>query len=314
MRALLLAWRARGGLADPFQFAPQGLLPGGFLFLFIGQARLLLLQPGGVVAFPGNALAAVEFQDPAGDVVQEIAIVRHGDDGAFVSPQVLLQPFHRFGIEVVRRLIENQDVRLLKQQAAQADTATLAAGEDVHGCVAGGTAQGIHGHLKLRVEVPQALAVDLLLEFALLLQEFVHLVIVHRLGELVADGVEVVDQFHLDAHPLFDDLAHGLAVLQMRLLLQVADRMAGRQGNLPLKLLVHARQDLEQGTLARAVEPQHADLGAVEIGEVDVLEDDLLVVGFADADHRVDDLVRFIAHNFGDLLETGPGRHGGRDS
>jgi hypothetical protein len=38
----------------------------------------LLLQPGGIVALVGNAAAAVEFEDPAGDVVEEIAVV--GDD------------------------------------------------------------------------------------------------------------------------------------------------------------------------------------------------------------------------------------------
>jgi hypothetical protein len=40
--------------------------------------------------------------------------------------------------------------------------------------------------------------------------------------------------------------------------------------------------------------PKDADLGAVEVGEGDVLEDGLLVVELAHPDHGVDDLVRFV--------------------
>ena len=37
-------------------------------------------------------MAAVELEDPAGHVVEEVAIVGDGDDGAFVSREVLFQP------------------------------------------------------------------------------------------------------------------------------------------------------------------------------------------------------------------------------
>ncbi len=40
-----------------------------------------------------------------------------------------------------------------------------------------------------------------------------------------------------------------------------------------------------------SVEADHADLGAVEIGKIDVLKNGLLVVVFTDADHRIDNFV-----------------------
>ena len=40
------------------------------------------------------------------DVVQEIAIVRDGDDGAFVILQEVFKPSHRFGIQVIGRFVE----------------------------------------------------------------------------------------------------------------------------------------------------------------------------------------------------------------
>ena len=74
--------------------------------------------------------AAIEFENPAGDVVEEVAVVRDGDDRALVPLEVLLEPADALGVEVVRRLVEDQDVRLLQQQPAQRDAAFLAAGED----------------------------------------------------------------------------------------------------------------------------------------------------------------------------------------
>ncbi len=72
-------------------------------------------------------MAAVELENPAGDVVQKIAIVRHGDDRALVAREVLLQPLHAFGVEVVGRFVQQEDGRLLQEQPRQRDAAALAA-------------------------------------------------------------------------------------------------------------------------------------------------------------------------------------------
>ncbi len=89
-------------------------MPLRLLLFFLCQALLLLFQPGGVVAFPRDALATVEFQNPARHVVEEVAVVGHGDDRAFVLPQVFFQPQHALGVEVVGRFVEQQHVGLLE--------------------------------------------------------------------------------------------------------------------------------------------------------------------------------------------------------
>ena len=91
------------------------------------------LQVGGVVALVRVGTAAVELEDPLGDVVEEVPVVGDGDDGAGVLLQVLLQPLHALGVEVVGGLVEQQQVGLLQQQLAQRDAAALATGE--HGDV-----------------------------------------------------------------------------------------------------------------------------------------------------------------------------------
>ena len=46
--------------------------------------------------------------------------MRHGDDRALVLLQVMLQPLHRFGVKVVRRLVEQQHVRFLSRRRERA--------------------------------------------------------------------------------------------------------------------------------------------------------------------------------------------------
>ena len=101
-------WRS----AHPFQFLGDRLLARLFGRLFLLQALVLLLQPVGVVALPRNAAAAVEFEDPLGGVVEEVAVVGDRDHGAGEAGQELLQPFDRFGVEVVGRFVEQQHVGL----------------------------------------------------------------------------------------------------------------------------------------------------------------------------------------------------------
>src|SRR5690606_4720865 len=71
---LALGVAALGVAAHPLELLLHGPASGALLLLLLRQAPFLLLQPGGIVALPGNAVAAVELEDPAGDVVEEVAI------------------------------------------------------------------------------------------------------------------------------------------------------------------------------------------------------------------------------------------------
>ena len=73
----------------------------------------------------------------------------YGDHRALILLQMLLEPVYRLGIEVVCRLVEQQYVRLLQEQAAQRHTSALAAGEVCYSPVAGRTSQCVHCTLKL---------------------------------------------------------------------------------------------------------------------------------------------------------------------
>ena len=90
----------------------------GVFAAFLLEPLLLLLQPGRIVALVGNALAAVEFENPAGDVVEEVAVVGDDQDGAGIVAQVTFEPGHGFGIEMVGRFVQQQQLRLVEQELA----------------------------------------------------------------------------------------------------------------------------------------------------------------------------------------------------
>ena len=151
----------------------------------------------------------------------------HGQDGTVVGREMLLEPLHTLGVEVVGRLVEQQEVRLLQQELAQCHPATLTTGEDRDVGIRRRTAKGVHRLLELGVQVPCVSSVDLLLEVAHLLHQGVEVGI--RLGHLDRDGVETV-KIGLDlAQTLLDVAEDRLLLVQRGLLEQDADGVAGRQ-------------------------------------------------------------------------------------
>ena len=159
--------------ADPFEFTGQRALAGLVGLLFLREAGFLLLQPRGVVAFPRDALAAVEFEDPTGHVVEEVPVVGHRDDGAVVLAEESLEPRDGFRVEVVGRFVEEQEIGTGEQQPAQRDAAALTTGEHVDRGVGRGQAQRVHRDVDRALEVPRAGRFDLLFELRLLRAELV---------------------------------------------------------------------------------------------------------------------------------------------
>ncbi len=182
------------------------------------EARLLLLQPARVVALIGDALAAVELEDPAGDVVEEVAVVGDRDDRALVLGQVLLEPGDRLGVEVVGGLVEQQQVGRAQQQPAERHAPALAAGERAHVGVRRRQAQGVHRVFELRVEVPRVGRVDLRLDVAELLGRLI--------GVVGGQLVEAIEQRLGLGDAVLDVALDVLGLVEMGLLLEHADGRA----------------------------------------------------------------------------------------
>ncbi len=166
-----------------------------------------------------------------------------GDDRAGVTLQVLFQPGDRLGVEVVGRLVEQQDIGLLQQEAHQGHAPPLAAGEHRDRRVARRAAQRVHRQFQAAVEVPGVHVIEFVLQLALVFDELVHLVgreVFAEAGVDLVEGAQGIDDF---LRPLFDYGADGAGFVQQRLLLQKADGVAGVENGLADKLLVDAGHD-----------------------------------------------------------------------
>ncbi len=103
-----------------------------------------------------------------------------------VLAQMLLEPSDRLGVEMVRRLVEQQQVGRAQQQPAQRYAAALAAGQFADVGVCRRQAQRVHRVFELRLEVPRVGRFDLRLDPAELVGRL--------LGVVRGELVEAVEQ------------------------------------------------------------------------------------------------------------------------
>ena len=109
----------------------QPLLPidillrgGGHLELVLGVGALEVFDAEG-------GWAALEVPDAGGDLVDEVEVVGDEEDGAFVLLQREVEGVDGFEVEMVGRLVEDEDVGLLQHELAEEQAGGFAAGERV---------------------------------------------------------------------------------------------------------------------------------------------------------------------------------------
>ena len=197
--------------------------------------------------------------------------MRDGDHRAGVFVQEVLQPLDRFGVEMVRRLVEQEQVRVLEEQPGQGHPALLAARERPHVGVVRRAAQGVHRDLDVPLDVPGVGRVDPVLERALLQAD--RLVVGGRVGPTRHHGAVLVEQRLDFVNAVHDVALHVLGRVELRLLAEVADGEARRQAGLAGEPVVEAGHDPQEARLPGTVRADDPDLGAREERDRDVLED-----------------------------------------
>ena len=261
-------------------------------FLFDREPLLLLLEPARVVAFPRIRPRAIELEDPAGDVVEKVAVVRDGDDRALVFLA---------GSARARRPTRRRDGSSARRAAAGRATAA-GAGRARRGGArrprassrrrrpAGSRSASIAcSSFESRSHAPAA-------SIASCTRACSSSTFSISSGDSSSPNFALISSkrvrsARIERHAFFDVAEHGLRRVEHGLLRQKADREAGRQRGLTLNFVIEARHDLEQRRLARAVRSDDADLRAVEKREPDVLEDDRVGrIRLAQTLHGVDEL------------------------
>src|SRR5450830_1350088 len=268
---LALGLTALGVLPHPFEFLGDGLLTRRFARLFLLQTGLLLFQPGAVIALPGNAVAAVQFQNPLGRIVEEVAIMGNRHHGAGEALQELLQPVHRFGVQMVGRLVQQQHVGLGQQQLAQCHAALFTTRQDAYNGIPRRQAQSVGSHFQLLVHAVAVGGGDDRFQTRLFGRQRIKISVFFSIGGV--HGIQLGLRFKDFTQCALDFLAYGFFRIKLWFLRQITDVQIGHRNGFAFDFLVDASHDLEQRRLARAVQTKHADLGARKEGQGNVFED-----------------------------------------
>ena len=86
--------------------------------------------------------------------------------------------------------------------------------------------------------------IEFLLNFALALEELVHIFVGHFLSKFGVDLFKFLQKIDGLLYRFLHDLADCTGVVEQWLLLEIADGIAGRQNGLAVDLLVHASHGL----------------------------------------------------------------------
>ena len=281
--------------AHPLQLALERAAPRLVAALLTGEALLLLLEPRRVVALEREPPAAVQLEDPLRHVVEEVAVVRDRHDRARVLLEELLEPVDALGVEVVRRLVEQQQVGSAEQQPAQGDAAPLTARQRRDVGVVGWAAQRVHGDLDVALEAPRVGRGDLVLQLGLQRADLV--VVGVGLGPHRHDLVVAVDDRLHRGDAVHDVAPDVLGRIELGLLGEVAGGEPGREASRAAEAVVEAGHDLEQARLAGAVGADDPDLGARVERDRDVLQH--RAVGRVEAGQLVAGVDELVRHDGG---------------
>jgi len=99
------------------------------LFGFASEEIGLALKVGRVVTLPAGELASVEVEGFIGHALDEGAVVGNEEQGDVGLAEKLFEPADAGDVEVIGRLVEEQDVWLGDEGAGEQGAAFVAAGE-----------------------------------------------------------------------------------------------------------------------------------------------------------------------------------------
>jgi len=261
-------------LTEPGFFLGELLVELRPLHGLAGQPFLLLADEGRIVTWPRREPAAIELDDPGREPLEKGAVVGDEDHRAGIFEQEGLEPLDRLDVEMVGRLVEEQQVGLRDQRPGQQHAPLPSAGQGVDRDVGRQAEAGQH-QLDALLQSPAITLLQLVLQGA---------EPVERTRAAVVDNVNgrVMVSLHQAgqvAEPLGDDVEHRRRCRQRDVLLEPRDpgpRLTPHRTSIGRQL---PAQDLEERGLAGPVSADdgHA-LPRLDL-ECDIVEQRQVTVG-----------------------------------
>ena len=227
----------------------------GTLGLELLEVVLALLEVGGVVAGVGHEHAVLERRHVGDAGVHERAVVRDDEDGAVVGREELLEPQHALEIEVVGRLVEQQQVGMAQEELGEGDAHLPSAGELRGGLVelGHGESEAAQDGAGARFQLIAAEALEALAGVAVAVEQRVARRLVLLDGDGMLELAEHVSRFPDLVRGIDDFLERALALGDAGFLLEIADGRVAREAHRALVGGLLAHEDLQQRGLPRAV-------------------------------------------------------------
>ncbi len=269
--------RLRRLVAEPFD---EALEPGELLRLplcglrLVEVARRLLAPPHVPRAREVDGLAALELEHRRGHRLEEPAVVCDEDHAGIDRLQHLLEPLERLDVEMVRRLVEQQQVRLRRERTRERRACELAAGERAQRPVevVVGEAQPAHDGRRAVAPVVPARMLEPSLRLGVAAQHG---------GVVLARGHPLFEraQLALDRRQVGGAGEHVLAQRPARLVRRALVVQRDARALLPRELAALerdlARERAQQGRLPGAVRPRERHAVAALDLERDAVEEDV---------------------------------------
>ncbi len=151
-------------LPDPDFFLRQHLVGARIRQRLFVEHEFLALLVGGKAAGKTHQIAAIEFDDARRHAVEENPVVGDDHDRALIAAQQVFQPEDAIDIEMIGRLVEQQQFRLGHQRPGQGDAFLAAAGKRIDVRIAI-QRQARNGLFDARIEPPAVVGLQLRLQF-----------------------------------------------------------------------------------------------------------------------------------------------------
>ena len=235
---------------------------------------LTLFEIVGVAAGIFNRAPAADFDRAVGEVFEQIAVMRNEQHGAIEAAQKTLQPFDGRQVEIVRRFVEHQDVGLCNQCAHQLGAHLPSSAERPERIAKftllktesaeRGFSAGFHvvaaEVFKVVLQIPQTV------EHLFLFRAGRFQKIVFQLMDLGLNGFEL-------RNGVGGVVQHGAILrVSMKLLMQMTDPHVFRKRHLAAVGRQLVGDQAEDGTFARPIGADHADMLARIDAERDIIE------------------------------------------
>ena len=196
--------------------------------LFVQQLLLALLIFA-EAAGKARQLAAIKFDDARANAVQKGTVVGNEKQRHIGFDQQVLQPFNRRDIEVVGRLIEQQNFRGYRQRLGQRQAFFLTTGKGAHLGVRV-ESEALNDLIGLRFVSPGTAGIQFVLQGFHARHQ--HLEIRTRFAHLMRHFVILSQQLRGFTHPGNHGLKNGRFEVKNGLLRHIADANAGLHPNL----------------------------------------------------------------------------------